>query len=351
MQIFSAARRIVLSLSWLYLALLAAWFTLNLLTGDRFALIGLITLLAVYLFVPLPAIGLAALVFRRPALGAGALAGGLVVVWIWGGLFLPPPAVPAAPGPALRVLTFNVLATHNQWQPLAATIQAADADVVMLQELNPAHAAELQAALGEKYPYAVLEPRPNATGIGVLSKYPLAPAPPGQGLPEEAAGLAWIGGPQVLTLTWEGETVTLVNFHMRSTPRVRNLARVAADFQQRNQQARILAEIGRRPGPVILAGDANSVPLSDAHRILTTTLYDAWQAAGFGLGHTFPSRSTVPGSDRVQIGEWYVPPWLARIDYVFHNAYWQTAAARLATVDGVSDHRGLMVELIRRDPD
>ena len=81
------------------------------------------------------------------------------------------------------------------------------------------------------------------------------------------------------------------------------------------------------------------VPISEAYQIFTGELHDARREAGFGLGHTFPG-STVPGSDRPKIGGWYVPRWLARIDYIFFSDDWTAVVARTAQIDGVSDHRG-----------
>jgi hypothetical protein len=73
-------------------------------------------------------------------------------------------------------------------------------------------------------------------------------------------------------------------------------------------------------------------------------LHDAWREEGFGLGHTFPG-SDIPGSSRPNFGSWYVPQWLARIDYIFYSTHWEALEARLARVDGVSDHRGVVAIL------
>ncbi len=102
----------------------------------------------------------------------------------------------------------------------------------------------------------------------------------------------------------------------------------------------------RTTGPLIVAGDANAADLSQPYRIITRGgLQDAWRAAGFGLGGTFPG-STVPESSRWKIGSWYVPQWLLRIDYVFISPHWEVRSARVAQFDGVSDHRGVIAELI-----
>ena len=102
----------------------------------------------------------------------------------------------------------------------------------------------------------------------------------------------------------------------------------------------------RTPGPLIVAGDANAADLSRPYRTLTSGhLRDAWREAGFGLGSTFPG-STVPASSRWKLGSWYVPQWLVRIDYIFISPHWGVATAGMAQFDGVSDHRGVVAELV-----
>ena len=334
-------------MSWGYLTFLFAWLAAYLLTGDSFGYMALLNLLAVNFFFPLPLVLLAAVFFRWRGLGIASAMGLLAFVWFWGIQFLPdrfPTGQPASAGssalaesPALTVMTYNVLATHTFTQPIIATIRHENADVVFIQELNHALARALQSELGAEYPFQVFEAVDNASGIGTISKYPLRPT--GEQLPHR-----WIGGPQILELTWNAHTITAVNFHMHSTVRVGSLSYVEQTFRTREEQAQLLLDLVRRSGSTILGGDANSVPLSDVHRILTADLQDAWRERGFGLGHTFPG-STVPGSDRPRIGPWYVPPWLARIDYILHTGDWETLQARLAMFDGVSDHRGVVAQL------
>lgn len=334
--------RLMALVSWTYLAILFAWLLAYLVAKDHLGYLGLINLVAVYLFFPLPVVLLTALVCRSRGLGVAFLIGGLAFLWLWGGLFLPRSPRAQAGGSQLTVMTFNVLATHCYTQPILDTIRAEDPDVVLIQELNNNLAGALQAELGAAYPYQVLHPLNSATGIGTISKYPLQEVP--ASLPQR-----WIGGPVVTEMQWNGRSVLLVNFHMLSTPSIRSTQQVLRDFNDREAQARMLVNLARQHGSAILGGDANSVPISNAHAIFTTGLQDAWIEAGFGLGHTFPSRSTVPGSDRPMVGPFYSPPWLARIDYVLHTGDWRAVSARLAKIDGVSDHRGVVAILRPQD--
>jgi vancomycin resistance protein VanJ len=336
-------KKVLLSLSWFYLALLLAWLAGYILIGDRLRFLGLINLLAVYLFIPLPVILLAAIFFKRGSLGVGFGIGMIAFLFLWGFQFNPlrlRVERETRSDSYLSVMTYNVLAWHSYTEPILETIRHESPDVIFIQELNNNLARVLQNDLIEDYPYQILEPVDNPRGIGVISRYPIHET--GVQLPG-----AWIGGPQVLSLDWNNMQIILVNIHMTSTTGIRSRAHIERTFAQREDQARLLAEFVRDRGPTIIAGDANAAPQNDSYRILTSELIDAWRVAGFGLGHTFPG-STIPGSDRPRLGNWYVPPWLSRIDYVFHSAHFKAVEARTARVDGVSDHRGVVAVLMVR---
>ena len=327
--------------SWAYLGLLLVWLTAFLLTGDRFVFIALVNYLAVYLFFPLPLVLFVALLCKQRELWIGFSLGAIAFLLLWGSLFMPNLKRLSPAEPTLTVMTYNVLAWHQFNEAVLKTIRAEEPEIVLLQELNRSLAQALETELGKEYPYQVLEPVDNPTGIGVISKYPIHPT--GERLP-----LRWVGGPQVLELLWNGEKVKLVNFHMYPTTSLGPADVVKASIRLREAEAHLLADLAHRSGLAIMGGDANSAPLSESYRILTSELQDAWHPAGFGLGHTFPG-STIPGSDRPRLGSWYVPPWLVRIDYVFHSADWVTLSARLARFDGVSDHRGVIAVLKLKD--
>lgn len=340
---FSGFHRWWVAILWVYFTLLFLWTALYLATGDRFAPVALINNLAVYLFLPLPLAVMTAWTNRRSELALAGGAGLLIFLVFWGRLFLPPGDYESAEQPGLTVMTYNVLGRQTRTGPQMAVIQEIDPDVVFLQEINHAHAAAIEQVLGSEFPYRILDPVDDVTGMGVISKYPLEVSP--QQLP-----LDWVGRPQVLTMDWAGVEITLVNFHMYPSG-LGSLRAVSVLYRAREQQARALADLAARAareGPVLAGGDANVTSLSDAYRIVSGALEDAWQADGFGLGHTFPG-SAGPGSARPRIAGWPVPRWLARIDYVFYSEHWEVESARLAPFDGVSDHRGVAVDLVLRE--
>ena len=330
----------LVAVSGTYLIFLFSWLGIYLLTGDRFTIIALINYIAVYLFIPLILVLTVAIICRSRWLGIGFVVGGIAFFWFWGDLFLPrfnqnPPS-----GPTLTVMTYNVLAWHNHYDAILETIQAENPDILLLQELNNGLASVLENELSNNYPYQVLNPVDNPEGIGVISKFPI-----------RHSGISfaqlWAGGPQILDLEWNGEEILRVNIHMTPTD-ILPIDEIEESIRARELEAQLLADLTGQSGLVILGGDANTSPLSDSYKILTSVLSDAFREMGFGFGHTFPG-STIPESDRPHIGRLFVPPWMTRIDYVFHSDDWNPISARTAQFDGVSDHRGVIVELERKE--
>jgi vancomycin resistance protein VanJ len=323
-----------------YFALLFAWLAAYLLSGDQIPLLAGINMLAVYLFFPLPLVILSALLLRRTSIWiATAMAAG-VFAWLWGGQLIPKSAVQGGnpgSGPSLSVMTYNLLGYHSFADAILDNVRAENPDLVLVQELNPQLAAAMQNELMAAYPYQVLDPHEGVAGMGVISRHPISPS--GEDLMGE-----WPYAPQILDLEWQGQVVKVINIHMVPTTSA-DAQVIARTFQLRESQARSLVNYAAQAGPLIVGGDANATPHSDVHRLLTLELVDAWQAAGFGPGHTFPG-SDIPGSSRPHIAGRPVPMWLARIDYVFHSSHWETQQAHAARFDGVSDHRGVVAELV-----
>ncbi|NMC11921.1 MAG: hypothetical protein GYA34_03460 [Chloroflexi bacterium] len=327
-------------LLWVYIVLVLVWFFTYLGFGDRFALLAVVNMLAVYLFYPLPLVIILTVILKNKRLWIGIIAVFLIFVGLWGGLYIPKGkaahAYPAQNG-FLSVMSYNLLGWQFNTDVQIETIRQENADIVMLQELNLDMAEALRSQLRGIYPYQILNPQDDVSGMGIISRYPLAST--GQSIEAEK----WVGEPQVISLEWQGKQITLINMHLLPTndfsPR-----RVTITNRIQREQARVIAEFARGKDAVIIGGDTNVTPLSDAYKIFTSDLIDSWREAGFGLGHTFPG-SNIPGSARPEIFGVPCPKWLVRIDYIFHSNRWQALSMHTAPFDGVSDHRGIVALL------
>ena len=312
---------------WLNSALIWVWFGFHELIGDRVGLVGTLDMFAVYFFVPL-ALTFPFLVHRRAArLWVVWAASMLVFVGLWHGLFLPRSSRAGGAEPTLRVMTYNVLGTQNDYQSLLDNIRDAHPDVVFLQEVNPEFAQHIATELANEFPFQVLEPKPGVNGMATISKYALSPT-------GESLGLVWVGTPQLLTLDWNGERVALVNFHTLP-PRLSWEEYMRENFRIRNEQARAIAgyvEHHLHRGPMVCAGDLNAVQISTAYRTLRAQMNDAWLDGAIGPGNTFPNDTTIQ-------------PRMFRIDYIFASSRFATLRAFLARDEGGSDHRGVVADL------
>jgi endonuclease/exonuclease/phosphatase (EEP) superfamily protein YafD len=341
----------LVTLARVYFTLLFAWAILHALFGDRWWWLFLPNSFAVYLFLPLPAILVIALLARRREtwLGFGvALALG---AYLFGGLFLPKfqptrlatPIVAAgrqarASDAMLTVMTYNLLGFNENREGIVAALRASNADVIALQELNPPVAESIQRELAREYPYQALDPQFGVDGLGVISRYLLHPTD--QNLP----GANWVGTPQVLELDWNGTSVMLLHFHPFPT-NLNGAANMEWSVRIREQQARAVADfVVEHPKPLIAPVDFNANDQSTAYAIVTSVLVDSWREAGWGLGHTFPGAAS-SGSSRPVIAGIPVPMWMARIDYVFHSYHWRATSAWIGPWDGVSDHRPVVARL------
>jgi vancomycin resistance protein VanJ len=108
----------------------------------------------------------------------------------------------------------------------------------------------------------------------------------------------------------EGRTVRLFNMYI--TRPNQDERRYRAGYRALRQR------LARERKPAIIAGDGNATVFTNEVSRLRTLVHDAWDEKGFGLGATFP-------------GPWrrmgILGPWM-RIDYIFHNDAFDTAAVR-----------------------
>jgi endonuclease/exonuclease/phosphatase (EEP) superfamily protein YafD len=98
-----------------------------------------------------------------------------------------------------------------------------------------------------------------------------------------------------------------------------------------------LAQMATNSGPGILMGDFNLTDQNDNYTLLSDAgLTDAFRAAGWGFGFTWPSRSRI-GLLRL----------LVRIDYIWHSAHFRTIHAWVGP-DAGSDHLPVLARLTWR---
>ncbi len=323
----------------LYSLGLLIWYAAYIIWGDKWGGLSLLNMFALFLFIPLPIFSSLIIFDPHPAVIILLGLDWLVFIWQWGILFVPK-CHAQTNNPTFKIFTYNVLGYNPGMADQIKTIQQVDADIVTLQELNIELAGLIQQELIHQYPYQILDADQTVYGIGTLSKFPLRRI---GSVPE----CGWVGEPQWLEVDWQGTPIQLINFHMAPTNYFA-FEHVQRTSRYRRDEARWMVSKILPNKPTILVGDSNSAPLSDSYRILAHAAQDAWRVAGWGFGHTFPGRSG-PGSSRTVIFGVAIPKWLLRIDYIFLTSPLKAIQARLAPFDGISDHRGVVAVVTRKN--
>lgn len=83
------------------------------------------------------------------------------------------PREPTPGVPHFKVATYNIFSLMETDDPTLAAIGATDADIVCLQEVTPVWKERLRERYSAEYPYMLFREHTGASGLGVLSRYPL----------------------------------------------------------------------------------------------------------------------------------------------------------------------------------
>ena len=247
----------------------------------------------------------------------------------------------AVAGPSFRVMSFNVYFSRLGVEGVLAQIDAAKADVVLLQAMGKFTATE--KALSQKWtvrvdgefllatrfpirevfvPPTFDDNRPAMfmrytleTPLGLVDVFSVHPYSPRSGFSDlRGGGLRSTlanGGP-----TAEATTVVEQNVDLR-----------------RRQLEAALDAVAHAQHPVLLAGDTNLPGLSPLDRLLTEKLRDGFASVGFGFGYTFPANK-----------KWR-PPWM-RIDRVLTGAGLKVTHFAVGG-RGASDHAPVIADVAR----
>ncbi|MBO4142408.1 endonuclease/exonuclease/phosphatase family protein [Micromonospora tulbaghiae] len=303
---------------WLAVAPVAAWALVRLTGLERGPLV-LAFAFTPYVAAVAPVVAVAALALRRraPAVVAALAAVALIVA-------VAPRAIPgdrpAAAGPTLRLLTANLRLGSADPAALVGLVRDQRVDVLTVQELTPALAAELdRLGLATLLPHRSLSPEVGSTGSGVYARHPLRDA-------GHRRNQGFFFTQAYATVTVPGAPPLRVESAHPAAPYAPD---VVPDWWT-DQRAQPPATPDG--GLSVLAGDFNATLDHAALRRLIATGYtDAADAAGAGFGGTWGPYDGDP-----------IPP--VAIDHVLVDRRIAVHAAGTHPVPG-SDHRALLAEL------
>ena len=224
---------------------------------------------------------------------------------------------PTTSDDAISIHTHNVWWRQGEADPIARSIDAANADILVLQEVSPAMIEDLGShpLLADDYRYRASEPSDDSTGLAVWSRFPIS----------EAAVERLDGSRPLLRTTIDGPTGEFRLGAVHVTPPLSGPDTAAWD-RQLGQLAGADAS-----SPALLVGDFNA---TDDHQQFRAILDAGWTDAhgpkGCGLDATWPN-------ERI----W---PTLLRLDHVLVTDHFEVLAVEVGD-NATSDHRPVTATL------
>ena len=219
-----------------------------------------------------------------------------------------------------------------------ASIRAADADIVSLQEIGPRGALqEIVAELAIGFRTTADASAPDYAGRG-------GPEPVSdQGYADPSSFLSAVIAGSAMTIETPHCEVAYLNVHTK-IPRIKSWRagplQVPLSFRserRRDEIRTLLALIEVETRPLIVTGDFNMTERCGDYASIAHHLRDAFRAVGTGLGHTFPRFGARPRAFPV--------PWpMLRLDYVWHSDHFEAASAEVGDA-GQSDHHPVIAGL------
>jgi len=221
-------------------------------------------------------------------------------------------------------MSVNLLMANRNHTPIISEIQAAEPDILLLQEYTCHWHEALQKAIGADYPYTIYVCQEDSFGTAVYSRSPFV------GQPHHSLPLGSTDVPQIRTvIDIAGQKIAVYNVHLLPPRRLDYI------IEQRIQWADLLALLAKETLPTIVGGDFNFTQrCPQAAAISRIGFTDAHTAAGRGRGATWP----VNGPLR------YVPG--LRLDHIYLGRGFIPVTCRTGEGKG-SDHRPVIVEVVR----
>lgn len=294
--------------------------------GEQFILIAVLNTFAWIIWLPGLILLLLAFLLRGPQRWFVRLLlvpPALAFLLTYGALFLPrSPQAPEA-APRFSLMTFNLLRNNDEYDLKIDLMRDSGADVIALQELTIAMQTRIAEDLADDYPHQALHPNSYA-GQGILSRYAITEDDYWQHdwLPN------YLGHQRTVIQLADDQPVTIYNLH----PIHPGMTGQLFDARTRGEDLEAaLVRARAERGPVILTGDFNLTDTTADYARIRQNFQDAWYAAGFGMGFTFPHNTKLPP--------------LLRLDYVFYSDGIQPLTTDIQQAYAGSDHFPLMVTL------
>lgn len=278
--------------------------------------IGLVGLLPLLLLVPLLGLALTSWLIRSSYLRLAALATGIVYLATFFSFGSVIGCGPRSAEDAIVIYSHNVRFDAGDSGAIAAAITAADADIVVLQEVSPSFREQInQDPNLAQYPHRASEIVGAPAGIALWSRWPLT-----------EPNLSYVARRPILEAMVNGPTGP---FRVRGI----HLASPVSDFDI-PLWTEGLQDLGsyQIEGPTIVAGDFNSTA---DHSQFRTVINQGWtdvhRPKGCGFDATWPADGVVPFA-------------VLRLDHVLVSPHFEVLSVDIGAANG-SDHRPVITSV------
>lgn len=312
----------------LYTIPLTTWLLQRWWQGESWSVIGFMNAVGVWWFAPLLVLLPISLLLRARQALIMLFIILLPALYLFGADFVPH-LLASAPedAPRVRLLSFNMLASNEDYDAVAELIRTQDPDIVAIQELSIEMTTQLNATIGQSYPYQALYAWHDPRGIGIWSRYPLTEG-------EWRTHNAWERWVHSAIVDVDGRQLNLFNVHLWPVGTLDRQQYARALQLQREQVQQLNQLVTQTDLPVLVVGDFNTSPTNETYTLLDQQLDDAWRQIAFGPGFTYPA----PGT----LNSW-VPPFL-RIDYMWTKGAVTPLQMQVLPEGAGSDHLPLLAE-------
>lgn len=299
------------------------WYISWLTIGDANWILVLLNRYVIWLFLFIPFLVLYSFVRRQRRSAIWLIFPSLIFLWLYYPYLLPKGALYAPNAQVIRVLTYNVLFSNENYDAVAETILANQPDLVALQEVQPEMMKELQNRLQGEYPYSLLGTENEYGTTAVFSRYPFTES--------YILDLQADRPAVVVTAEIRGRTVTFVSAHLLAYnlwwTKLKDIPATVMErtFNQNRQASIILNDIQKKSNIVILSCDCNSYETSSSYRLLDRV-----------MDNSARSRNRLAPIDSSGELKRDVFPW--HIDFIWYKGDITPSGTYKVSDSGGSDH-------------
>jgi len=230
----------------------------------------------------------------------------------------------------ITVMSYNLFFKNKHQDHSISIIKKANPDILIVQELTPNWASQIEKSLGESYKYKLTKSFTGTHGIGIYSKYKISE----QAFLENSANKPYA---QIVTLNVDGKSIQLINTHLASPAiaienRDKFFSLFMANYQIRKEQIIKINELAENQNYdcQLLVGDLNTLHSEPIFKRLRLKWVNSNNGLFRWMKFNFPHTSKI------------IP--IVTLDYILGRGKLKFIESKVIE-GGSSDHLAIMAKL------